>query len=89
MTPRALLEQRRPNAAEASDAAAPLVSDDAELDEPQLMLADVLHTPLSASNARSTVADDEASRRMTSFFFFFFSRRDVQAVAVEKWSQRH
>ena len=59
-----LEEQRRPNVDDARDAA-PLVRDDAQPAEPQLLLqADVLHAPLSASNARSAVADDEASRRM-------------------------
>ena len=65
-TPLVLLleEQRRPNVDDASDAA-PLVTGDAQLEEPQpLLLADVLHAPLSASNARSAVADDEASRRI-------------------------
>lgn len=58
-----LEEQRRPNAD-----AVPLVTDDAQLEEkpqpPLLLAADVLHAPLSASNARSAVADDEASRRI-------------------------
>ena len=69
-TPPGLLEdeeeQRRPNVDDACDAA-PLARDDAQLAELQgLLLADVLHAPLSASNARSAVADDEASRRMQS-----------------------
>ena len=72
-------EQRRPivDAALSVDAAAPL--DDAQLlaEPPQLpvLLADVLHAPLSASNARSAVADDEAIRRMKTSFF-------KEAVAV-------
>ena len=85
------LVQRRPSVDDddASDAA-PLVTDDAQLEEPQLLLllADVLHAPLSASNARNAVADDEARRRILVFFPPSNDAMFSQAVArfsKKKW----